>query len=33
DIPSNVIAVGVPCRVVREITEEDKKRYQIYLEK
>ena len=33
DIPSNVIAVGVPCRVVREITEEDKKRYQIYPEK
>ena len=32
DIPSNVIAVGVPCRVVREITEEDKKRYPIYNE-
>ena len=27
DIPSDVIAVGVPCRVVRKITEEDKKRY------
>lgn len=26
-IPSNVIAVGVPCRVLREITEEDKNRY------
>ena len=32
DIPSNVIAVGVPCRVVREITEEDKNRYPIYNE-
>ena len=29
-IPSNVIAVGVPCRVVREITVADKKRYPIY---
>lgn len=26
-IPANVIAVGVPCRVLREITEEDKNRY------
>ncbi len=26
DIPANVIAVGVPCRVLREITEEDKYR-------
>lgn len=26
-IPSNVIAVGVPCKVLREITEEDKYRY------
>ena len=25
DIPANVIAVGNPCRVLREITEEDKK--------
>ncbi len=32
DIPSNVIAVGVPCRVLREITEEDKHRYPIYEE-
>jgi maltose O-acetyltransferase len=23
DIPSNVIAAGVPCRVIREITEDD----------
>ncbi len=29
DIPSGVIAVGVPCRVQRKITEEDKKRYPI----
>ena len=29
DIPPNVIAVGVPCRVLREITEEDKNRYPI----
>ncbi|MCH5202769.1 MAG: sugar O-acetyltransferase [Oscillospiraceae bacterium] len=27
DIPSNVIAVGNPCRVLREITEEDKACY------
>lgn len=27
DIPSGVIAVGNPCRVLREITEEDKKKY------
>lgn len=27
DIPSDVIAVGVPCRVLRKITEEDKNRY------
>lgn len=24
DIPNNVIAVGNPCKVLREITEEDK---------
>ena len=29
-IPSNVIAVGVPCRVVREITAVDKERYPVY---
>ena len=29
-IPSNVIAVGVPCRVVREITAADKERYPVY---
>lgn len=27
DIPSGVIAVGNPCKVIRKITEEDKKRY------
>lgn len=27
DIPSNVIAVGNPCRVIREITDEDKTDY------
>lgn len=27
DIPANVIAVGVPCRVLREITENDKREY------
>ncbi len=32
NIPSNVIAVGNPCRVVREITEQDKYKYPIYME-
>ncbi len=27
DIPANVIAAGNPCRVIREITDEDKKYY------
>ena len=27
DIPSGVIAVGVPCKVMREITEEDRNKY------
>ena len=26
DIPSNVVAVGNPCKVIRPITEEDKKK-------
>ena len=30
DIPANVIAVGVPCRVMREITEADRDRYPHY---
>lgn len=29
-IPANVVAVGVPCKVLREITEEDKTRYPMY---
>lgn len=29
-IPSNVVAVGVPCRVLREITEKDKNTYPKY---
>ncbi len=29
-IPSNVVAVGVPCKVKRKITEEDKYRYPMY---
>lgn len=28
-IPENVVAVGVPCKVIRKITEEDKRRYPI----
>ena len=27
DIPSGVVAAGNPCRVIREITEEDKEKY------
>ena len=27
DLPSGVIAVGVPCRVMRKITEADKEKY------
>ena len=27
DIPDNVIAAGNPCKVIREITEEDRKYY------
>lgn len=30
DIPANVIAVGNPCRVIREITEQDKYKYPIF---
>ena len=29
-IPSNVVAVGAPCKVMRPITEEDKTRYPMY---
>lgn len=31
-IPSNVVAVGVPCKVLREITQKDKTTYPIYSE-
>lgn len=30
-IPANVVAYGVPCRVAREITEEDKHTYPTYI--
>ncbi len=30
DIPENTVAVGVPCRVLRKITEADKYRYPVY---
>lgn len=30
DIPSNVIAVGNPCQVMRKITEADKNKYPVY---
>lgn len=30
DIPNNVIAAGVPCKVIRPITNQDKTNYQIY---
>lgn len=30
DIPSGVVAAGNPCRVLRRITEEDKKKYPVY---
>jgi len=33
DIPANVVAVGVPCKVIREITEKDKEKYPVYLGK
>ncbi len=32
DIPSNVVAVGNPCRVLRNITEADKNKYPVYSE-
>ena len=27
DIPEGVIAVGNPCRILRKVTDEDKKKY------
>ncbi len=32
DIPDNVVAVGNPCRIIRKITEEDRKYYYKNLE-
>ena len=32
DIPSNVIAVGNPCKVLRPLTDEDKEKYPEYKE-
>lgn len=32
DIPDGVVAAGNPCRVIRKITEEDKKKYPVYME-
>ena len=32
DIPDGVIAAGVPCKVIRRITEEDKQKYSEYIE-
>ena len=29
-IPGNVVAVGVPCKVLREMTQEDSRRYPMY---
>ena len=33
DIPDGVIAAGVPCKVIRRITEDDRKKYTEYKEK
>lgn len=33
DIPDGVIAAGVPCKVIRKITEEDKYKYPVHEEK
>ncbi len=30
DIPDGVVAAGDPCRVIRKITEEDRKKYPVY---
>ena len=32
DIPDGVVAAGVPCRVIRRITEKDKQKYPEYIE-
>ncbi len=33
DIPPNVVAVGIPCKILRNITEKDKFRYPVFDEK
>ena len=33
DVPANVVAAGVPCRVIRELTGEEKTDYFELLEK
>lgn len=30
DIPSDVVAVGNPCRIMRKITDDDKRKYPIW---
>lgn len=30
NIPANVVAAGNPCKVIREITEEDKHKYPVF---
>lgn len=30
DIPEGVIAAGIPCKVIRKITEQDKEKYPLY---
>ena len=32
DIPPHVLAAGVPCRVIRLITKEDRKKYRVQTE-
>lgn len=32
DIPSNVVAAGNPCRVIRQITEKDREKYPVWVE-
>lgn len=31
NIPDGVIAAGIPCKVIRKITDEDKQKYKIYI--
>ena len=32
DIPDGVIAAGVPCKVIRKITKEDRQKYSEYID-